>query len=346
MPNGNRAPANRQPTMADVARAAGVSPATVSYVLSGRRGDNGAARISDETRVRVREAMREIGYAVNEPARSLRRNRTDRVLLLIDRLSSPYEQRLAAELEEALLLSGRSLSIMVCTTLARLETALDLLPRRLADGAIVESRPLPGMQEALERSAASSSLVAIGTAIKPNGFDVVVNEEASALGDAVDHLLERGHRRIGFLAHDIDSPEEEGRLPLVQQRLATAGLGIPPDLIAAGARERVSAFAGARTLLDRPDPPTAIFSASDIGAISGMWAARSLGLRIPEDVAVIGTGNIAEGAITVPPLSSVGPVDPDFSPIAAMLIDRLDATSTLAGRRLTFPWQFVPRGST
>ena len=331
--------------MADVARAAGVSSATVSYVLSGRRGNRGAARISDETRIRVREAMEEIGYAVNESARSLRRNRTDRVLLLIDRLASPYEQRLAAEIEEALLASGRSLSIMVCTTLGRLESALGLLPRQLADGAIVESRMTPGMQGLLERVGSAAPLVAISTSLEPNGFDVVASDEAPAIERAAAHLLDRCHRRIGFIAHSLDRESEETRLPVVERTLARAGVAMPPELVVAGARDRVDAYAAARCLLDRPDPPTAIFSASDIGAISAIWAARSLGLRVPEDVAVIGTGNIDEGTITVPPLTSVGPVDPDFSPAARLLIDRLDAPTALAGRRLTLPWRFVPRES-
>lgn len=335
----------RPPTMADVARAAGVSATTVSYVLSGRGGDSDAARISDETRARVHAAMREIGYAVNESARSLRRNRTDRVLLLIDRLASPYEQRLAAELQETLLASGRSLSIMVCTTLDRLETALGLLQRRLADGAIVESRMIPGMQEVLERVASESPVVAISTSLQPNGFDVVASDEARALEDAISHLLDRGHRRMGFIVHDLGNDGEEPRLPIVQRRLALDGLGIPPDLVVAGSRDRVSAFVAARDLLGRPGRPTALISASDIGAISAIWAAQSLGLRVPDDVAIVGVGNIAEGTITVPPLSSVGPVDPDFSPIATMLIDRLDATTAVAGRRLSIPWRFVPRGS-
>lgn len=335
----------RPPTMADVARAAGVSPATVSYVLSGRGGDSGAARISSETRDRVHEAMRETGYAVNESARSLRRNRTDRVLLLIDRLSSPYEQRLASELEDALLVTGRSLSIMVCTTLERLESALGQLRRRLADGAIVESRMIPGMQEVLERVAKSSPLVAINTSLRPNGFDVVSNDEAPALEEGVAHLLDRGHQRIGFIAHDVGSDSEEPRLPIIQQCLAREGLGIEPDLIVPGARDRVAAFAAARQLLDRPDRPSAIISASDIGAISAIWAAQSLGLWVPDDIAIVGVGNIAEGAITFPPLSSVGPVDPDFASIATMLIERLDATHALDGRRLSVPWRFIPRRS-
>lgn len=345
MTNGNGRTARRPPTMADVARAAGVSPATVSYVLSGRRGDRGAARISDETRTRVRVAMEEIGYAVNESARSLRRNRTDRVLLLIDRLASPYEQRLAADIEEALLVSGRSLSIMVCTTLGRLESALGLLRRQLADGAIVESRATPGMQSLLERVGSTAPLVAISTSLEPNGFDVIASDEAPAIEQATAHLLARGHRRIGFIAHNRDREGEEPRLPVVERVLARAGVVMPPELVVAGARDRVDAYAAARCLLDRPDPPTAIFSASDIGAISAIWAARSLGLRVPEDIAVIGTGNIDEGTITVPPLTSVGPVDPDFSPVARLLVDRLDAPTVLAGRRLSLPWQFVRRAS-
>jgi DNA-binding LacI/PurR family transcriptional regulator len=346
MPAPNRQRTQSRPTMADVARAAGVSVTTVSYVLGGRGGNHDASRISEETRRRVADAVDAIGYRINEPARNLRRNRTDRVLLLMDRLSSPYDQLLASEVEASLAPTGRALSIMVCTSLERMAVALGTVRQGHADGAIVQGRITAGWQEMMDRYAAEGvPMVAISNVLQPRGFDVVSNDETTAIRAAVDHLVERGHRRFGFLAHSVGPGAQDSRMEIVRSRLAGSGLALPDDLVVAGARDRNVAFAAVRALLDRPDPPSALVSASDTGGIAALWAAHSLNRRIPEDVAVVGCGNVEECLITVPQLSSAGPRTPDFGPIARLLIDRLDNTGRPEDRRLRIPWEFFPRGS-
>jgi len=336
----------KSPTIADVARSAGVSPATVSYVLGGRRGDRAASRISEATRDRVLASVEAIGYRVNEPARNLRRNRTDRVLLLMDRLSSPYEQHLASVIEDVLAESGRTLSIVVCTTTERLDNALGMVRAGLADGAVVQCREITGQQRLLDAYAGLGvRMVTISNSIVPNGFDVFVNDEAQAIEAAIDHLVERGHTSIGFLAHDANPAPAETRLTLARRRLEHHGLSLDDSLVWPGARERTEAFASTRAMLSLPAPPSALFSASDTGAISAIWAALSLGRRVPDDLAVVGCGNIDECLVTVPPLSSAGPVDPDFAPIARLLIDRLDTLGFAENRRLVLPWEFLPRQS-
>ncbi len=338
--------AKRRPTMSDVARAAGVSPATVSYVLGGRLGDKKAGRISSETTNRVLEAVEAIGYSINEPARNLRRNRTDRVLLLMDRLSSPYEQHLASTLELELDKTGRTLSIMVCTTRNRLETALNMLRTRHADGAIIQCRTVPNAQQLLEAHARDRiPMVAISNVLQPKGFDVVSNDEVPAINTAVDHLIARGHRRFGFLAHEVTGIPSESRLLHVRKRLQFHGLSLDDAFVIPGARDRIIAFTTSQQLIARPDAPTALLSASDTGAISALWAALSLGRKVPDDIAIIGAGNIDEAQVTVPPLSSVGPTNPDFASIARLLIERLDNPNLSEDRHLMLPWEFHSRGS-
>lgn len=168
----------KAPTIADVARSAGVTAATVSYVLGGRRADHGASRISDAT-----------GYRVNEPARTLRRNCTDRILLLMDRLSSPHEQHLASVIASVLAGSNRTLSIVVCTTLDRLDNALGMVRAGLADGAIVPCRDVAGQQALLESQArARVPMVVVSSHTQPAGFDIMRNDERPAIEAAVDHL--------------------------------------------------------------------------------------------------------------------------------------------------------------
>jgi DNA-binding LacI/PurR family transcriptional regulator len=332
--------------MADVARSAGVSVTTVSYVLGGRRGDLAASRISDDTRHRVLDAVRAIGYRVNEPARNLRRNRTDRVLLLMDRLSSPYDQLLASDVEARLEPSGRSLSIMVCTSLERLEIALGMVRQGHADGAIVQSRTVTGWQELMDRYAREGiPMVAISNVLHPRGFDVVSNDEQPAIEAAVDHLVAGGHRRLGFLAHSLGPDAPDSRMEIVRRRLHGHGLDLPDAMVKSGARDRNAAFACTRQLLGMRRAPTAIFSASDTGGIAAIWAALSLERNVPGDVAIVGCGNVDECRITVPQLSSAGPDVPDFAPIARLLLDRLDNPDHTDDRHQLIPWEFFPRGS-
>ncbi len=335
-----------RPTMVDVARVAGVSVTTVSYVLGGRSGDPTASRISDGTRRRVLDAVEEIGYRVNEPARNLRRNRTDRVLLLMDRLSSPYEQHLATDIESRLIETGRSLSVMVCTTVERLDHCLGMVRTGLADGAVVQCRAVAGAQAVLDAYAREHiAMVAISNVLRPNGFDVISNDEAPAIEEAVDALVAAGHHRLGFLAHDAVTDLPDSRMEVVRRRLAVHGIDLPDAMVRSGARDRLAAFASTRELLGLPRPPTALFAASDTGAISAIWAALAAGRRVPEDLAVVGCGNIDECRVTVPQLSSAGPDRPDFSPIAAMLLDRLANPSFAESRHVHLPWTFFPRQS-
>jgi DNA-binding LacI/PurR family transcriptional regulator len=331
--------------MADVAREANVSVTTVSYVIGGRRGNLDAARISNDTRRRVLDAIQTIGYQVNEPARVLRRRRTDRVLLLIDRLSSPYDQHFATDVEDVLNAHGLSLSIVVCPTLDRLNAALDMVPGGLADGAIILTWSFARHQDVLERYARQQVPMAILGAAQPSGFDVVAQDEAPALDAAVDHIVARGHRRIGFIGHLPDQSDPEFRLRRVRARLARHGLAIHDAHIRTGARDRNVAYEAALDLMTLPESPTAIFSASDTGAIAAIWAAHATGRRVPDDIAIVGCGNVDEGRITVPRLSSAGPVSPDFAPVAHLLIERLREPDRTEDRHLLIPWEFVPRES-
>lgn len=335
-----------RPTMVDVARVAGVSVTTVSYVLGGRRGDLDAARISDGTRRRVLAAVDEIGYRVNEPARNLRRSRTDRVLLLMDRLSSPYEQHLATDVETRLVDTGRSLSIMVCTSVERLDHCLGMVRTGLADGAVVQCRAVAGVQEVLDAYAQEHiPMVVISNVLQPHGFDVMSNDEAPAIQEAVDTLVAAGHHRLGFLAHDAVTDMADSRLNVVRDRLADYGIDLPDAMVRPGARDRVAAFAATRELLELPEPPSALFAASDTGAISAIWAALALDRRVPDDLAVVGCGNIDECQVTVPQLSSAGPDQPDFSTVAGMLLDRLAKPRMSDSRHVHLPWTFFPRQS-
>lgn len=345
------------PTARDVARLAGISQATVSYVLSGRR--TGASRISEATRQRILEAQAAIGYVPNHTARSLRRGKTERVCVLIEATGVPYLDALSRDVQRVAAAHGYMVILVVCATVEEKRHALEQLGRRLADGAIITSGFL-GMTAEFINSAALAPLVKAGIAITvlsdqvaPDGFDVVRTLERESGYQAVLYLLDRGHRRIAFLGHFTSTPidlaperyHSYGRFAGYLTALRARGITIDPCLIIGNTTSRQAGYRATEALLRHGNRPTAIFAASDVAAVGALWAARDAGLRVPDDVAVIGAGNLPEGEITRPPLTTVGPAALDFSDVADLLFSRLRGDAPIEGQERVHPWQLIHRGS-
>lgn len=332
-------PRQSGPTIRTVAERAGVSTATVSYVLNGRRG--GRSRVSEETSRRVLAAAEELGYVPDQSARGMRRGRTDLVCLALRRPHSPWAATLADTV-------AASVSQDRCSTLLLAGADWEgFLLRRGADAALVD---LAG-----ERAVAPSrlrritdrgvSLVVLNEELEPDGFDVVRADAAEACDEVMRLLLTR-HRRIAWLGGFPDEPphrvgDEYGSY---RRGLAAAGVPFEADLVRFTGASRERAYAETLSLLARPDRPGAVFAASDPAAISALWAARSLGIRVPEELAVVGVGNSAEGVAVEPPLTSVGPQDV-FTAVAELLLSRLRGQAPEEGRLHLVRWTVHRRGT-
>lgn len=329
-------------TMADVAKHAGVSVATVSYVLNGTRGKGIPTRISPETTDRVRASMAAVGYSVNLAARTLRRQRTDRVLLLLNRLSSPFSQSMAQAIGDTLAGHGLSLDVMLGSNSNDLHRAIDQLDRHLADGLIAETgdATLP----TLRRAAAGHPIVAVGPTLPEPDLDVVVYDQRPAIMQGLEHLARHQAKRY-VLFTTAAKGEMDDRCALANEALTA--LGIPQDAITIRhlQHDREEAFHDTLTFLPDTSGPVAIYTCSDVSAIGVLWACLRLGRRVPDEVAVLGHGDITESQITFPPLSTVGPVPWDPAVAARFLLSRLE-NRTLPGRHVLLPWRFVPRRST
>jgi DNA-binding LacI/PurR family transcriptional regulator len=335
----------RRPTQRDIAERAGVSTATVSYVLSGRRG--GAKPPPPETRERVLRAVAETGYQLDQAGRSLRRQRTDVVALMYPAPSSPWSDRLAEELQVAAADRGFAVVALPVITGASTAAILRILRQRYIDGAVLlHDCPLDGA-ELGALATQGCSLVVFDDDLEPDGFDVVRQDRATACRAAIERLIAAGHRRVAFLGH---ADEHDGALADVKLRsyrdgLAAHGIAEDPELVCAVADSRSDAYAAVRDLLRRPEPPTALISATDRAAIDGIWAARDLGVSVPDQLAVIGIGNIPEGLTISPALTTVGAAALDFSREVARLFARLDAEAPLPGAELSAPWELIVRAS-
>lgn len=332
-----------KPTSRDVAALAGVSVATVSYVLNGKS----ERRVGAETRERVLAAAAELNYAPDQSARNLRRQRTERVCLLIGSIGVPTYDKLTKDLHAAADTVNYGVITMVVNSEARAERAIQLLHQRIADGAYIATADrllgAPAL-DALGRS--GFPLVVTSNNFEPNGFDVIRTPEGPACAEALDHLVATGHRRIAFVGHQHEVEQIRGeRLAAYRASVERHDLDRDPNLVVTGADDRVSGYRAFTSLFALPHPPDAVFAASDRAAISGIWAARDLGLRVPEDVAIVGTGNLADGLVAKPTLTTVGSVRLDYTKAVDLLFERVLSDKPIPGRELTNRWAFIRRES-
>ena len=274
----------RGPTIRDVARHADVGVGTVSRVL------NDSPLVSDETRRRVRRTIDELGYQPSETARSLSLGRSQTIgvvspFVVSDSLHARLRgavQRLAQEGEYDLLLFDAT------TVRQRIDSFRAFARGDRVDGLLFMSLALTDGE--IEQLRSERLAVALVDAVHPMLASVYIDDVRG--GElAAEHLIDRGHRRIGFIG-DHPLPQgfrssEDRRLGM-RRALQRAGLADDEQLVALGEPDRVQAAAATEALLALADPPTAIFAASDWQAVGVVQAARRLGVRVPEELAVIG----------------------------------------------------------
>jgi DNA-binding LacI/PurR family transcriptional regulator len=281
------------PTIRDVARHAGVSVATVSRVL------NDLPIVSLETRDRVRRVVDELGYRRSATARSLSLGRSQTVGVVAPFFTTLSVVERLRGISERLAEHGYDLMLFDVETPGQRTDALrDFAQRDRVDGLLVISLPLSDDEvDALQRDDLPVVLVDVGHP----GFPHVVIDDVRGGELAADHLLAKGHRRIGFIgdlpANPFGFTSSERRREGFRRALRAAGIDAAGDLERRGLHGREQARALARELLGSHARPTAVFAASDIQAFGVLEAAETLGLRVPEDVAVIGFDDIEMATI-------------------------------------------------
>jgi DNA-binding LacI/PurR family transcriptional regulator len=278
----------RQPTIRDVARRAGVSVATVSRVL------NDIPVVRTEMRDRVLEAIAELGYRPSSTARSLSLGRSQAIGVVAPFFTTPSVVERLRGVSRRAGHHGYGLMLLDVETPEQRAGAFRNFARLdRVDGLLVISLPLLDDEvAAIERDRLPVVMVDIGHPRVPH----VVIDDVRGGELAAEHLLARGHRRIGFVGDQAENPfgftSSENRRRGFRRALRRAGVRAAPELEARGRHGREEARELADALLRRPDRPTAIFAASDTQAVGVLEAARALDLRVPEDVAVIGFDDI------------------------------------------------------
>lgn len=286
------------PTIREVARRAGVSPATVSRVVNA----NGHA-VSGHTRERVLRAVRTLGYAPHPIARGLRTRTTQTIGLIVPDIANPFYPALARGVEDAARRAGYT--VVLCNTderPGRERAYLDLLRRRLVDG-FVFATVGANLSHVRQLRHDGIPVVLVARSVPGSDADAVVvdNEHGGYL--AARHLIELGHRRIAHLGGPSRLQVSRDRLRGYRRAIEEAGLRFDPSLVAAGAF-RIEAGGSMMTSLLRRRP-TAVFAANDLIAIGALSALRDAGRSVPADVAVVGFDDIPYAALAAPPLTTV-----------------------------------------
>jgi LacI family transcriptional regulator len=286
------------PTIADVARRAGVTTATVSNVLTGR------VVVRPETRDRVQKAIAELDFRPNLIARGLAQGKTRTLALVVPTLANPFFAEVAEEVER--IADLHDYQLLLCITHHSTEQGerhLERLARRWVDGFIVVSMAASTSDVlALARSGNPVVLGAWDEGVDAGSLPGVDIDFHLAGRLATEHLLERGHRRIAAVA---ETGVQQARLDGYREALDLAGLSPAPEYIWPGDSSFESGSRAAQALMALPDPPTAIFAGNDWMALGAIDAITGLGWSVPVDISIVGVDDVAEAAYAHPPLTTV-----------------------------------------
>ncbi len=289
----------------ELARRSGVSTATVSRALNDR------AEVSEATRERIRRLASELGYAPNEPARTLVRRRSDTIGLIWDSgqeaqgLHNPFLLGLLSAVRTAL--SEADYHLMLLTTPTPEEpdaSYLQAVRRHNLEGVIVLTTP-PDDRCLRVLAASDVPCAGIDTAFTGPRTVRVSSDNAAGAEAAVEHLYALGHRRIATVTGPLHLPPAAERLAGYRRACQRLGLEVPEEYVAGGDFFLESGERAARALLAVDRPPTAIFAAGDQMAIGAMHAAADAGLSVPRDLAVVGFDDIDAAALVRPALTTV-----------------------------------------
>jgi DNA-binding LacI/PurR family transcriptional regulator len=327
----------------DVAARAGVSVRTVSNVVSG------SAPVAAETRRRVQDAIDELGYRPNLAARSLRAGRTGIIGLAIPELHSPYFGELASLVVDAA--QRRSWTVVIDQTRGDAEAERRLLTPgggRVVDGLLISPWALDPAE--LTATEPAVPLVLLGERGPHGTADRVAVDNIAAAEEATDHLIGLGRRRIAAIGTQPHLHNGTARLRAEGYRRALDRAGIPRDHDSERSVAALHRADGARAmtgLLEGPATPDAVFAFNDELALGALHTAHQRGLRVPEDIAIVGFDDIEDGRYSNPPLTTISPAKQQIAERSLQcLADRIYSPgNTVPPQELIVPYRLVVRGT-
>ncbi len=328
----------RAVTIHDVAREAGVSTSTVSRIL------NGKDDVADETYDRVQSVILRLGYASSLAARSMRSLRTNVIGLIMPDVAAPYCIEVMQGVNNAIARSDYDLIIYTTGDVRRYGTAdqerryVALLNGGITDGVIV-------VTPAATDFSTDSPVVAIDPNNESPNCPGIISTNVAGVLDAMSYLIGLGHRRIGFITGRLELVSASQRLQGYKEGLELAGIPLDEELIQVGDFTTETAQRCAQALLALPNPPTAIFASNDMSAEGVYLAAKEAGLRIPDDLSVVGFDNLRESMYLNPPLTTVDQCLPDMGMMAVEMVVKMIKGEVIERKLVRIPTHLVIRSS-
>ncbi len=313
-------PRRKPPTMKDVAAHAQVSLSTVSYVL------NDSGPVAPERRQRVLDAVRVLNYMPNESARKLKRRSPFTIGMIVPDLTNQFFAMVTEGVQKAA--SARDVLVVLVAPAAAEqpeEKQAQLLRRQRVDGVVYLSGT-GSLPAAIHEIARSGPIVLVDEKIPGTGLPAIVAESRKGARAVAAHVLEQGHRNVAVIGGPMALWTARQRL--AGYREAFAGAGLDPDAVPviAGDYQQESGQRIAAELLAADPRPTALICANDLLAIGAMEHCREVGLRVPEDVSIVGFDDLPLSRLLTPRLTSVSQPAREMGYRAAQaLFELLDA---------------------
>jgi LacI family transcriptional regulator len=285
-------------TIKDVAKRAGVGIATVSRAL------HGSPQVSPETAARVRSVIEELGYRPNTNAQSLASGRSHMLGLVVSDITNPFFPELIKGFEGVAVDQGYDVFV-ASTNYDPARTALcvkRMIERKIDGVAIMTSEVDPSLRDSFARRKVPLVFLDVGQVA--SGVSNVKVDYANGIAQAVDHLRALGHSRIAFIAGPLRLESVRERRDAFLSRLCGPAGG-PEPLVEEGNHRADGGFQAMERVLERAPSTTAVIASNDLTAIGALRAIRQRGLRVPEDISVVGFDDIQMAQFTEPPLTTV-----------------------------------------
>jgi LacI family transcriptional regulator len=326
----------RSVTIQDVAKTAGVSVSTVSRVL------NGKVDVASETQDRIRSVIDDLGYTTNLAARSMRSFKKNMVGLIMPDIAYPFAIEVMKGVNRAI--AESEFDLLVYTTgdvrksgrASHEQKYVSLLNNSITDGVIIVA-PVTG------EFVTDAPIVSIDPLMSEPSYASVHATNYQGALDAMNYLLGLGHKRIGFISGRAELESSTRRLKGYRDALEKAGLSIDEQLIASGDYTTETGIQCTRELLSLDKPPTAIFASNDQMSMGVYQVAQEMGLRIPEDLSVIGFDNIMESKYMG--LTTVDQFISEMGYVATQMLIKLINGDLLESQTYQMQTQLVIRGS-
>jgi len=312
---------NRKATIYDVAKLSGFSPATVSLALGN------SAKIKQSTKDIIRDAAEKLGYHPNYIARGLVKQRTRTICLVIPDNLNPVFSEITQGVEHYAY--DRGYSIILCTTNEdekRERFYLEIMRNNRADGLLIFPTFFHVVQEeAIKLKTSKIPFVIVGRKLGGIESDFVAVNLESGGYKATDYLIKLGHTRIGMI-YGVANPDlGKERLEGYKRAFLENGIPFKQELIKGCGYKIQDGYKAAKEILSNNNRPTAIFAINDLLAIGALKAIKEKGLRVPEDISLIGFDNIEFASYTDPPLNTLSLREKEMGKLAAeILIERIE----------------------